>query len=100
MTATPITVEAIKTSLRINLADDDAMIQRYINTAESYVANAVNGNIDMATYRADDRFNTAVALLTEFLYQSRGITGTEAQQPPYEVRSMINQMRGDQNYIS
>lgn len=98
MTPSPITIEDIKTSLRLDLPDDDTMIQRYINTAESYVANAVNSNVDIVVYREDDRFNTAVALLTEFLYMSRGITDTSAPQRPFEITGLINQMRGDQAY--
>lgn len=83
-----ITADDIKTSLRIDITDDDSMIADYISNAESYVQNAVNPDVDLSRY---DQFKFAVSLLVQFWYQNRA---TDMTKTPYQVVSMIQQLRG------
>ena len=90
-TTIQITPQDIKNSLRIEVTDDDEMIQQYITTAENYVQNAISSAVtidDLYTYQ---QFKFAVSLLTQFWYQNRDI---DMQNTPYQVRSMIQQLRG------
>lgn len=90
-TTTQITPQDIKNSLRIEVTDDDEMIQQYIATAENYVQNAVSSAITIDDLYTHQQFKFAVSLLTQFWYQNRDI---DMQNTPYQVRSMIQQLRG------
>lgn len=90
-TTTQITPQDIKNSLRIEVTDDDEMIQQYITTAENYVQNAVSSAITIDDLYTHQQFKFAVSLLTQFWYQNRDI---DMQNTPYQVRSMIQQLRG------
>ena len=90
----PITVEDIQNSLRLDSNIDVSLIQRYINTAENYVKNAVDSTVDLSVYRNIDEFNSAVALLTEFYYQTRGEATDSPSKRPFEVTAMIIQLKG------
>lgn len=89
--ADSITPQDIKNSLRIEVTDDDEMIQQYITTAENYVQNAVSSAIAIDDLYTHQQFKFAVSLLTQFWYQNRDI---DMQNTPYQVRSMIQQLRG------
>lgn len=92
-----ITIKDIQNSLRLDSELDvteQALIQRYIDTAESYVQSAVDSNVSLETFRKINQFNTAVALFAEFLYQSRGQAGKVAEQRPFEITAMIGQLKG------
>lgn len=86
-----ITPQDIKNSLRIEVTDDDDMIQQYITTAENYVQNAVSSAVNIDDLYTYQQFKFAVSLLTQFWYQNRDI---DMQNTPYQVRSMIQQLRG------
>lgn len=90
-TPTQITPQDIKNSLRIEVTDDDEMIQQYINTAENYVQNAISSAVNIDDLYTHQQFKFAVSLLTQFWYQNRDI---DMQNTPYQVRSMIQQLRG------
>lgn len=90
-TTTQITPQDIKNSLRIEVTDDDEMIKQYITTAENYVQNAVSSAITIDDLYTHQQFKFAVSLLTQFWYQNRDI---DMQNTPYQVRSMIQQLRG------
>ena len=83
-----VTVDDLKNSLRIEITDDDRMLQTYIDTAEDYVTNAVNSNVDLTSYK---QFDFAVSLLAQFWYLNRD---TDMTKTPYQVVSMIEQLRG------
>ena len=83
-----VTVDDLKNSLRIEITDDDNMIQTYIDTAKDYVQNAVNSNVDLTQYK---QFDFAVSLLAQFWYLNRD---TDMVKTPYQVVSMIEQLRG------
>lgn len=89
--AVKITPQDIKSSLRIEVTDDDDMIQQYINTAENYVQNAISSAVNIDDLYTHQQFKFAVSLLTQFWYQNRDI---DMQNTPYQVRSMIQQLRG------
>lgn len=90
----PITVKDIQNSLRIDDNLDAELIQRYINTAEAYVQSAVDSSIKLDVYRKQPQFNTAVALFTEYLYQSRGMVSDSPNKKPFEITAMILQLKG------
>ena len=90
-TTSQITPQDIKNSLRIEVTDDDEMIQQYIVTAENYVQNAVSSTVNIDDLYTYQQFKFAVSLLTQFWYQNRDI---DMQNTPYQVRSMIQQLRG------
>lgn len=92
--AEEITVEDIQNSLRLDDKIDGSLIQRYIDTAEAYVQGAVDYAIPIETYRKYPQFNTAVALFTEYLYQSRGIVSDSPSKKPFEITAMILQLQG------
>lgn len=83
-----VTVDDLKNSLRIEITDDDRMLQTYIDTAEDYVTNAVDKNADFTGYK---QFDFAVSLLAQFWYLNRD---TDMAKTPYQVVSMIEQLRG------
>jgi len=89
-----ITVKVIQDSLRLPENTDNELIQRYIDTSEEYVQNAVDTDVSLETYRKTDLFNTAVALMTEYLYQSRSEVSDSPSKPPLEVAALIVQLSG------
>lgn len=89
-----ITVQEMQNSLRLDGDIDADLIQRYINTAENYVKNAVDSTVDLSVYRTIDEFNSAVALLTEFYYQTRAEATDTPSRRPYEVTAIIGQLKG------
>ncbi|MCT3215877.1 phage gp6-like head-tail connector protein [Lactiplantibacillus plantarum] len=83
-----VTVDDIKLSLRIDVTEDDPMIQSYLDAARDYVQTAVSKNEDLTIYK---QYDFAVSLLTQFWYQNRV---TDMTKTPYQVVSMIQQLRG------
>lgn len=83
-----VTVDDIKLSLRIDVTEDDQMIQSYLDAAEDYVKAAVSKSEDLTIYK---QYDFAVSLLTQFWYQNRV---TDMTKTPYQVVSMIQQLRG------
>ncbi|WP_353990033.1 head-tail connector protein [Pediococcus argentinicus] len=86
-----VTVDDIKKSLRIDLTDDDSMIQMYIDTATQYVLDAVDSSTTTAVLSKYEQFDFAVSLLTQFWYSNRN---SDMKETPYQVVSMIQQLRG------
>lgn len=86
--ATPDEVENFKQALYIDGADEDELIENYIIHAKAYVQNAVDENADLTKYQ---QYEFAVQMLAQFWYQNRAI---DMKQTPYQVVSMIQQLRG------
>lgn len=86
-----VTVDSIKQSLRIDLSDDDTIIQTYIDTAVAYIQNAVDSTHTVEQLETYPQFNFAVSLLVQFWYSNRD---TDMKETPYQVVSMIQQLRG------
>ena len=83
-----VTVDDIKLSLRIDVTEDDPMIQSYLDAAKDYVQTAVSGSEDVSMYK---QYDFAVSLLAQFWYENRV---TDMTKTPYQVISMIQQLRG------
>ena len=83
-----VTVDDIKNSLRLDLTEDDYLIQGYLDSAKDYVQTAVSTTADLTQYK---QYDFAVSLLTQFWYQNRVV---DMKQTPYQVVSMIQQLRG------
>ncbi len=86
-----ISVDAIKDALRIDGDEDDALIQGYIDTAKEYVANAVIDGPASEPLTSNRKYRLAVIILVQFWYSNRA---TDMKQTPYQVRSLIQQLRG------
>ncbi|MBU7563066.1 head-tail connector protein [Pediococcus ethanolidurans] len=86
-----VTADSIKQSLRIDLSDDDTIIQTYIDTAVAYIQNAVDSTHTVEQLETYPQFNFAVSLLVQFWYSNRD---TDMKETPYQVVSMIQQLRG------
>lgn len=89
-----VTVQDIKNSLRIDLTDDDMLIQNYIDVAQSYVVDAVDSTQNYTQLEDYPQFDFAVSLLAQFWYSNRD---TDMKETPYQVISMIQQLRGKIN---
>ncbi|MEE6704429.1 head-tail connector protein [Limosilactobacillus reuteri] len=86
-----ISVDTIKDALRIDGNDDDTLIKGYIDTAEEYVANAVIDGPASEPLISNHKYRLAVIILVQFWYSNRA---TDIKQTPYQVRSLIQQLRG------
>lgn len=86
-----ISVDTIKDALRIDGNDDDTLIKGYIDTAKEYVANAVIDGSASEPLISSSKYRLAVIILVQFWYSNRA---TDIKQTPYQVRSLIQQLRG------
>ena len=86
-----ISVDTIKDALRIDGNDDDTLIEGYIDTAKEYVANAVIDAPASEPLTSSRKYRLAVIILVQFWYSNRA---TDMKQTPYQVRSLIQQLRG------
>ena len=86
-----ISVDTIKAALRIDGNDDDTLIEGYIDTAKEYVANAVIDAPASEPLTNNRKYRLAVIILVQFWYSNRA---TDMKQTPYQVRSLIQQLRG------
>lgn len=80
-------LQNFKQALYIDGDEDNLMISDYIVTARQYVTDAVSQDTDLSEYQ---QFEFAVQMLAQFWYQNRGI---DMNQTPYQVVSMIQQLR-------
>ena len=87
-----ISVDTIKDALRIDGNDDDTLIEGYIDTAKEYVANAVIDGPASEPLTSNRKYRLAVIILVQFWYSNRD---TDIKQTPYQVRSLIQQLRGE-----
>lgn len=82
-------VANFKRALVIDTEEDNDLITQYLKTAKHYVAGAVG---DDENIKSDQRFEFAYQMLAQFWYQNRAI---DMQNTPYQVVSMIQQLRGE-----
>ena len=87
-----VSVDIIKDALRIDSNDDDTLIEGYIDTAKEYVANAVIDGPASEPLTNNRKYRLAVIILVQFWYSNRA---TDMKQTPYQVRSLIQQLRGE-----
>lgn len=83
-----IKTDDVRNSLYIDESEDEELLTNYINIATEYVKQAV-GNEEAQT---DKRFDGAVLLLVEMLYQNRG---TDIKNIPLQVKTIITQLQYD-----
>lgn len=81
-----IKTDDVRNSLYIDEGEDEQLLTNYINIATEYVKQAV-GNEEAQT---DKRFDGAVLLLVEMLYQNRG---TDIKNIPLQVKTIITQLQ-------
>ena len=81
-------IDNFKEALYIDGNDEDKLIRDYLTSAKQYVQNAVSVDADLTKYQ---QYDFAVQMLAQFWYQNRGI---DMKQTPYQVVSMIQQLRG------
>ncbi|NMV50662.1 phage gp6-like head-tail connector protein [Lactobacillus reuteri] len=86
-----VSVDTIKDALRIDGNEDDTLIQGYIDVAKEYVANAVMDGPASEPLTSSLKYRLAVIILVQFWYSNRA---TDMKQTPYQVRSLIQQLRG------
>lgn len=81
-------IDNFKQALYLDGNDEDGLIKDYLSNAKQYVQNAVSVDADLTKYY---QYDFAVQMLAQFWYQNRG---SDMQQTPYQVVSMIQQLRG------
>lgn len=87
-----VTIESIKTSLRIDHSLDDQMIAGYIQTAAQYIVAAIDIDYSDGSLENERQFQFAVSLLAQHWYLNRQEASSE--RIPISVQAMIQQLRG------
>src|SRR5699024_8565086 len=87
-----ISVDTIKDALRIDGNDDDTLIEGYTDTAKGCGANAVIDGSASEPLTTSRKYGLAVIILVQIWYSIRA---TDMKQTPYQVRSLIQQLRGN-----
>ncbi|MFT8497089.1 head-tail connector protein [Leuconostoc pseudomesenteroides] len=93
-----VTLEAFKTSQRVDNDEDDGLINSYLSAAKSFAINAIGADDTANTFysRADviDLFDTLVQALAGAYYQQRSALSATSVVPVSLVSdSIINQLR-------
>lgn len=97
-----LSLERIKSHLRVphNLEDDD--IKDYIEFAKSDVIEAIydsyDKNVKLDELEEDPNFKKAVIMLTAFYYENRlTISEVSQQETPFSVTHAIQNLRANRN---
>ena len=93
-----VTLEAFKTSQRVDNDEDDSLINGYLKAAKSFAINAIGADDEKNTFysRDDvtDLFDTLVQALAGAYYQQRSALSATTVVPVSLVSdSIINQLR-------
>lgn len=92
---TPTTqLDVLKNSLRIplDLKDDDALLQSYLDGAKEYLSSTLDE--EKTGSRLDSkRARVVINALAEIMYQSRGDNSTVQKDFPFTLRALINQLK-------
>lgn len=101
-TATPTTtnttvttpLDTLKNSLKIplDLTDDDALLNSYLNSARAYILNACDSDANTDAIVNDPRFQIAQIEIATLMYENRGSDKT-TNGFPYTLQVLINQLR-------
>ena len=91
-----VNIEQFKTLMRVDIADDDAIINGYLLAAENYIKDAIGTDDDFYTQPAVvDRYETAVYAYAGTLYKYRiSMTEFKAVTMDATVNSIVGQLRG------
>ncbi|WP_282803946.1 head-tail connector protein [Secundilactobacillus kimchicus] len=92
-------LDDLKVSLRIDGTNSDDMLTRFIETAESFIKNAINSTDDVSDFVAQDKvkplFETAVIALASVYYEYRSaVSPYSANVVNLSVNAIIGQLRG------
>lgn len=92
-----VTLEQVKTYLRVDLDVEDDLIKQCMRGAESYLTNAIDNFAAYCKYGDFDESADILrlAVIAE-MYTHRDRTDEKAQAFPYFIRSMIAQL---QHYV-
>lgn len=90
-----LTLERTKEYLRVDSDDDDALVTSLMVASASYMAAAVDGYSEKC--KSDSQFSALgdaveLALIAE-MYENRNVSGQEAKDYSYTVRSIITQLQ-------
>lgn len=91
---TPTTqLDVLKTSLRIplDLKDDDALLQSYLDGATEYLKSTLDEE-NAGTRLDSKRARVVINALAELMYQNRG-DDTVTKDLPFTLRALINQLK-------
>lgn len=91
---TPTQLDTLKNSLRIplDLKDDDALLQSYLDGAKEYLSSTLDE--DATGTRLDSkRAKVVINALAELMYQNRGDDNTVQKDFPFTLRALINQLK-------
>lgn len=91
---TPTTqLDVLKNSLRIplDLKDDDALLQSYIDGATEYLVSTLDEE-NIATRLNSKRAKVVINAIAELMYQNRG-DDTVTKDFPFTLRALINQLK-------
>lgn len=83
----------IKISLRIDHEYEDSILSALIDTAETYIINAIDSNDTEGIIKEYKQFDWAVSLLVQHWYLNQQEASSE--RIPTGVQAMIQQMRGE-----
>lgn len=86
-------LDTLKNSLRIplDLKDDDALLQSYIDAATEYLASTLDQE-KTGTRLDSKRAKVVINALAELMYQNRG-DDTVTKDFPFTLRALINQLK-------
>ena len=92
-----VTLEQVKTYLRVDLDMEDDLIRQCMRGAESYLVNAIDNVMENCKHKDFDASADILrlAVIAE-MYTRRDGLDEKAQEFPYFIRSMITQL---QNYV-
>lgn len=87
-----LTLETVKTNLRIDYDEDDAYLETLILASEMYIDGAIE---DRFGIKDDPRYKVLQFMLVANWFENRVPTTSAYQQEvPYTIRGMIHQLRG------
>ncbi|MCC9316297.1 head-tail connector protein (plasmid) [Lactiplantibacillus plantarum] len=91
--ATPTQLDTLKNSLRIplDLKDDDALLQSYLDGATEYLKSTLDEE-NAGTRLDSKRARVVINALAELMYQNRG-DDTVTKDLPFTLRALINQLK-------
>lgn len=90
-----VTLELAKNYLRVDGSEEDALIERFLETAESYMRNAISDYEE--NYSTNTRFAAQADLLKMVIvaenYNNRDGRNDPRKDFSFVIRSMVNQLQ-------
>lgn len=89
-----VTADLIRQSLNLESTEGQSWFDLYIPAAQEFVKDAIDSSASLDDLEIYPQFDIATALLIEFQYMTRGDPKNSQTEIPYQVVSMIQQLRG------